>query len=375
MTIKTPEELGKKYWTKNEEERFDIWIKLLTDELNITEGEAKEKIQQIRSLPLIDEKSKISLRFESAVQTLYEISPICPYHNRRHGATMASAALIFKLSGATNFGQEQYWYRLSKKMYGNMSDLHLKLGLSESNVNQKRTLKKIFSTYDIIKGIRVPLPYEIRTSTKGNAMRCLGYACGDGILRKKEYTLLLMGRKVDYPLYLTIQMDFDKTFNFWKEIHPMCHKEKEKTVRDMNYRFEVYSNPTLVYNSKAIWKWFRNWGFPIEGEEKHLPTKLINETNNRLRGFTKGLIATTAKFYQGCLKISEHSKNILVGYENVLSEIGIECCTPYKECRDESYSLIINENSTKELWEQDLCSLNPWLQSKMDEFYKQSNTV
>lgn len=366
MTIKIPKELGREYWIKSEQERFDTWKKFLVNELNITESEAEGKIQHIRSLPLIYKWPKRSPRLEAAAQTLYEASPKCPYHNRRHGAMLASTTLICKISGANCSNQEKYWDILLRRMYGSISKLHVKLKFSESCAYGKETLLERFSHEDIRRGVLLP------KFTGECALRCLGYSYGDGRLSTERYTLTLQGREVDYQLYGIIRLDFDEAFNLWKEINTENREEKEEFLEGRNVRFGKYSYPVLAYTSKAVWKWFRNLGFPVKGEEKHLPPSLSEKTNTLKREFTKAIISTIATFCEGKLTLNDNSKSILGDYENLFSDIGIECCTPYKRPKGEGCHLVISSDSTKKLWEHGYCSLNPWLQTKTDEFYKNS---
>jgi hypothetical protein len=376
MSLKTPEEFGQEYWSKSFEVRFETWADFLARRLDISKGETEEKILGVRTLPLIDAERKASPRFEAAARLLYEASPPCPHHHRKHGPTLASNSLILKLSGANCFGQERSWYRLFKKAgknglmpYRNVRELIIRQRLSESNPNfNNNSSAEMFSLHDIKCGVRWP------KLTEESAIRCTSYVYGDGNLRAVTNSLSLLGRKVDQELYKVIQIDFDEAFNLWEKIKPDDWEETSQIIKGSSVKFDEFSRPTLEYKSKAMCKWLIGLGVPSRGEEKHLPPQLFNQSNNIKREFVKGLIATGSyfdyDFDYGKIWFSDRSKSIIEDYDKLLTDIGIECSSSHKPHLDvRTHCLTIYPDSTRKLWEQDHCSLNPYLQSKMDEFY------
>lgn len=394
MTVKVPKELGNEYWTKTKEERLGVWVKLLTDRLKTTENDARAKIEYIRKLPVFDYHTRSSPRTEAAAQTLYEMSSKCPYHNRTHGPELGSSSLISKLCGTSSSWHEDQFIAQLKKLYGRVSFLHVQKKLSESNVHDtfnsllgKRSnsdsLQDFFTEYDIRRGIKLP------KFSDETAVRCLGYAYGDGFLYPENYcTLRLHGRKVDPELYALVRIDFDEAFNYWQEIGLQNQKEKifakgqdgkieavnqEDTSRQ-TFKFSKYSHPVLEYRSKAVWKWFKEAGFPVGEQEKHLPPRLFKESPFIKKEFVSALIATVAVFCGGRLRFNEFSESLLNDYETLFLDFGIDCdLSSYdssnKNLFKERKFLQVTRDATKRLWEQDYCSLNPWLQSRMSEWY------
>jgi len=368
MKRQIPKELEDGYWSKSKEERYDIWIKFLTDRLDVTEEVARNTVDYIRELPLHEYHLRLSPRFEAAAQTLHKMSPKCPHHNRSHGAVMVSPYLICRLSGSRSHWQEEEWWKILKIIYGGMDRFLIQQKLSESNPDENNNSIEMFSLHDIKRGVRLP------KFTEKSAMRCVSYAYGCGDLVAAKNTLWIYLKKVDLELSKIIQIDFDEAFNLWVEIASRNHKKASLIVKDSCLEFGELSHPTLEYSSRALCKWLRNLGVPSRGEEKHLPPQLVNQSNGIKREFIHGLIATGAYFNHGRLWFSNRSQSILEDYDKLLTDLRIDCSSPRKSKPDtESYCLAIYAGSTKELWEQGYCFLNPYLQSRMDEFYGNAN--
>lgn len=397
MTLKPPEGFGKEYWSKSFEERFENWADFLASRLDITKGEAEEKILGVRTLPLIDTNEKASPRFEAAARLLYEASPICPNHKRRHGATLASESLIFKLSGASCLNKEKRWNEFLKLSgegglipHIGMGELLVKQRLSESNPYNNNNSMEMFSYYDIMRGIRLP------KTTDKSAIRCVGYTYGRGQLKTKCNSLFFIGRKFDLGLQLAIQLDFDQAFNLWEKVkieNLLIEKQKkngllgrilgnkkkkrECTIRGEYFEFGDYSRPVLIYNSKAICGWFVDFGVSTKRPSKRLPPKLFDLSNDLKREFTRALISSGSYFhsYNGTLILSDTSEKFLKDCEALFTDVGIDCSSPSKKSYGEGHYLSITRDSTIHLREQGGCPLNPYLQSRMDKFYGQSSLI